>query len=198
MEKKKYQMAPADYEIAEEVSVGGETLHVKHRIPLEQKMQFASELAQMITVEDEEAGILTHSSLEDVCELYLIVKYYTDVDLDDVSVEQLYDWIIGHDAYVQIKDIVWHDLSYVQSMACTLFDNASLAYEKEHSLTHAIKTSFGFLFDGRDITEVLTESRGVGDQMLDVVERLNEAAKKEESGRVKVAGNVINIGKKQK
>lgn len=198
MEKKKYQMKLADYEMAEDVTIGGEVIRVKPRIPLDQKMQLASELVQMIAAEDEEAGIVTRSSLENVCELYLIIKYYTDVDLEDVGVEQVYDWIIGYDAYGRIKDIVMGDYWEVTYMVDQMFDGVKETYQAQHSLAHAVKTSFGFLFDGRDITEVLAESRGVGDQMVEMIGRLDEAAKKDDAGHVKVGGNVINIGKKHK
>lgn len=200
MEKKKFEMKLGDaYEAMEDVSVGGETIHVRKHIPLEEKMMLASDMVQMTAMPDEELGIVTTSSLEEVCKLYLILKYYTDVDLEGVEAKRVFDWIIGYDgAEREIEHIVALDYYYVEDMVYTLRDNIKAKHEARHGLAHAVKTTFGFLFDGRDITETLAESREISETMLDTVGRLNEAAKKEEAGRVKVAGNVINIGKKNK
>lgn len=78
-----------------------------------------------------------------------------------------------------------------------MFANARDAYAAKNSLTEAIHKSFGFLFDGKDITETLAETQAVSGQMLDVVDQLNKAAKKSDGGKIKAGGNVINIAKKK-
>lgn len=199
MEKKKFEMNMGDtYEEQQEVQVGVEIIHVLKHIPLEQKMLMASDMAQMIEAPNDELGIVTTSSLEDVCAIYLILKYYTDVDMEGVGAQQAFDWLVGHGAVDAIKEIIEEDYDYMEAMMWRLCSNLEAEHKARHGLPYAIKTSFGFLFDGKDLTETLAESREVSDQMLDVVGRLNNAAKKEEAGMVKVSGNVINIGKKNK
>lgn len=199
MEKKKFVMNTGDaYEVQQDVKVGDETIHVRTHIPLAEKMMMASDIVQMIEVLDDELGIVTTSSLEDVCELYLILKYYTDVDLEGVEAQQVFDWLVGYGAVDTIRNIIDADYSYVETMMWRLSSNVEAEHRARNSLTHAVKTTFGFLFDGRDITETLAESRAVSDKMLDIVGRLNDTTKKEEAGRVNVSGNVINIGKKSK
>lgn len=190
-------MHMADDEIGE-ILIGGESIHMVRHISLEKKMQMATELAQAIMMPNEHVGILTTVALYDVAVLYMIMKYYSDADLDDVATQTVFDWIVGNNAYDRVMDYVSDDFAYVKRIVDSMVTNFQEEFVAAHSLTHALRTSFGFLFDGRDITETLAEGREVSDQILDVVGRLNEAAKKEEAGRVKVAGNVINIGKKSR
>lgn len=197
MEKKKYEMHAADMDACVEVTIGDETIHVLKHIPLERKVTMATELAEMLLVPNEELGIMTRSALQEVCEVYLVMKYYTDMDLTDVDVQTVFDWVIGHNAYMSVRDVVSNDVWYVTDMALETMENIETEYEKQNGLTHAIKTSFGFLFNGEDITETLAKSQQVSDQMIEVVGKLNEANRKPDVGKVKVSGNVINIGKKK-
>ena len=197
MEKKKYEMHMADMDAAQEHTIGDETIHVLRHIPLDQKVAMATELAEMIAIPNAEIGIMGESALYEVCLVYLVMKYYTDIDLADTDARSVFDWVISHDAYRPIEMIICNDLWYVTDIADRTMHNLMDEYEKQNGLTHAIKTSFGFLFNGEDITETLAKSQQVSDQMIEVVGKLNEANRKPDVGKVKVSGNVINIGKKK-
>lgn len=197
MEKKKYTMQPADMEEVKECSIGDEIIHVRLRIPLEQKVEMATELGNMLAVPYEDIGFMSQSALYEVCLLYLIMKYYTDVDLEDVEARVLFDWVVSCDANAKIRSMIYNDLVYVTDMTHRMMENLKAEYEKRNGLAHAIKTTFSFLFNGEDITETLAKSQAVSDQMIEVVGKLNEANRKPDVGKVKVSGNVINIGKKK-
>ena len=199
MEKKKFKIAGcADLCDEYTIDVHGEELTVRTHIPLEQKLAMAQDLVTFISLIDDENEIMSESHLYQVGLVYLTVLYYTNADLDDVNATDVFDWMINTGVYDQtLESLVYEDRYYVVEMAQAIYKNISNAYAVEHGLAHAVKKTFGFMFNGEDITETLAKSQAISDKMIDVVGKLNAAeTQKAKDGGVKVGGNVIRIAKK--
>lgn len=199
MEKKKFKIAGcADLCDEHTIDVNGEELTVRTHIPLEKKLAMAQELVTFISLIDDENEIMSESHLYQVGLVYLTVLYYTNADLDDVNATDVFDWMINTGVYDQtLENLVYEDRYYVVEMAQAIYKNISNAYAVEHGLAHAVKKTFGFMFNGEDITETLAKSQAISDKMIDVVGKLNAAEQpKSKDGGVKVGGNVIRIAKK--
>ena len=175
MEKQKYNIT-GDMERHDGiyVDVNGERLLVVPHIPLAEKLAMANELVTFITLIDDDLEMISESHLYDVGLVYLTIKYYTDADLEDVEPSAVFDWVINSGAYDKdIEGIVYDDRNYVVKMASAIYINISNAYMQEHGLAHAVKKTFGFMFNGEDITETLAKSREVSETMIDVIGKLN-------------------------
>lgn len=182
----------------EKIHIAGIDVTVKHHIPIEEKNQMARDLIDATTFIDDEMKIVQKSYMEDVSALYLIIMYYTNIDLIDVVPTMLYDWMTYHpDIWDQIRHIVNEDYKIVYRMYCVLKHGITQRYDKENSLSTAVMKTFGFMLNGEDITETLAKSSEISDKMIDVVGQLQELKSNQDAGKVKVGGNVINIGKKQ-
>ena len=199
MEKKKFKIAGcADLCDEHTIDVNGEELTVRTHIPLEQKIAMAQDLVAFISLIDDENEIMSESHWYQVSLVYLTVLYYTNADLDDVNASDVFDWMINTGVYDQtLENLVYEDRYYVVEMAQAIYKNISNTYAVEHGLAHAVKKTFGFMFNGEDITETLAKSQAISDKMIDVVGKLNAAEQpKSKDGVVKVGGNVIRIAKK--
>ena len=65
----------------------------------------------------------------------------------------------------------------------------------------AIRTSFGFLFNGEDITESMAKAELTKDTMFKALDAINkkeqEEAEKMNDGKLRVAGNILNFAKRE-
>lgn len=151
------------------VVLGQETL-VKDRIPYKEKMDAAEEFAALATVFNEELGIAYDSPLSDAVEKYILLKYYTGIDM---SAYAEYDGLcqmmddIGEYPIDDLGSVVQEDWRVLWDLCYQVRSSVEAAFEKEHSLAHRIQTSFGFLFEGKDLTQTLAEAREVNEQMID-------------------------------
>ena len=187
----------ADVFQTDELTVGGNTITMRNHIPIADKIAMAQELTTFFTDVNEETETVQRDPFASMARVYLVVKYYTNVDIDGLSPSEVYDWIINNDAWERVEEFVRHDLWEVDEFADQIFINVQDTFNAEHSLSKAVKQSFGFLFNGEDITETLAKSRILSEEMVDIIGRLNQSQQKSENGTVKVGGNVISIGKKQ-
>lgn len=124
----------------------------------------------MATLEDDEHGLILWSHIKEYFETALKMKWYYGMDISSYvadgreGIAKLYDEVEADKEIMKsLDDTDWIDVSI---MADYLFDNVSRVFEKEHSLEYAIKTSFGFLFTGKDLTESMSEAREVTEQMI--------------------------------
>lgn len=157
-----------------------------------EKMQAAEELVDMTTVIDEEHGVVLWSHIHEYIEKALQVKWYFGMDISDYLAEgkegiaRLCDELKEDEEFGRaLKNTDWLDVSV---MADELFLNVREVFEKEHSLEHAIRTSFGFLFDGKDLTQSMSEARDVTEQMI------NQFGKIMKAEDVLAGKRLVNLG----
>lgn len=198
MEKIKFDISgAAEKHNEEKLQIGEQELIVRDHIPLDDKIKMATELVQVGATINEEQKLMSKGVLWDEVKLYLIMKFYTNLDVEDLEFNDVVDWVINNNLPPLLEDIIYADIIYVEGLAYQMLENSKAAYDKENSLSTAIMTTFGFLLNGEDITETLAKSREISEQMLTAAEQMNKSQQKADAGKVKVGGNIINIGKKK-
>jgi hypothetical protein len=196
MDKVKVDFSKYNAPKEKEIYVGENTIHVKEWITVAEKLELLDMLAMFMLETDEPRKMRYRSAVYELGRRFLIIKYYTDVDTDGATPTDVVDWISGSGHWDDIINWCLDDMFIVDEMVDTYVQNEIDAYNREQSLSTAIRNSFGFLLNGEDITETMAKAGETGDQILEVVDRLNKAAKKPEAGKVNIGGNVISIGKK--
>lgn len=176
------------------------TITVRSHIPYKEKIAFAQEMAEnVIMVHDDSCCYMNYTKR--AWELFLIAKYYTDVNTDGAEPEEVADFLINTGFIDRIKEVIGSDLLEVYDLFYSMYDAFEITYNDDRSLAKAVRTSFGFLFNGEDITESLAKAEATKDVMYKALsaihEKEQEDATKISDGKLKVAGNLINFSRKQ-
>lgn len=182
-----------------DVEVEDIVVHVKSYIPFDQAEAMAIEWAERSMVFDEENGFAAVGHMATIVEEYLILKYFTDFPLDDLSPEEVHDYLHRSGTYDKlVRPIITGNMSPVWTMYCSLSENMKGQFEKSHSIGTLLKKTFGFLFTGEDISETLAKSADITNRMVEVMEVFKEHSKdtKKNSPKMKVGGVTLNFAKK--
>lgn len=148
----------------------GQEVSVKNHVSYQEKMDAAEEYVAMAAVFDEEHGLCYMSPYEDAVKKYMKLKTYAGLDMSNYNgVEGLCRLMDDIDKMPinEFEEFVENDWCVLRDLAYAIYYNVECVFEKEHSLEHRVKTSFGFLLDGKDLTQTLTEAREVNEQMID-------------------------------
>ncbi len=202
MEKRKIDMGKyADMFVEKTVKgIDGTEITVRNHISYENKELLARELLEnTLVIHDNSCAYM--SGEMDKAKYSMIMKYYTDVDTDGVDAVDILNFLINNDMIEQIRKVVEEDFDFVMELYYKMFDAIVLIYEDDNSLTKAIRTSFGFLFTGEDITESLAKAEATKDTLNDAMNALREMEKKQQEkidkGTMKIGGNVISFAKNE-
>lgn len=162
----------------------GQTIKVQSFIPYKTKVEAAQELVAIGAIFDEKLGIAYWSHMYEAATRYVRLKYYTDFDLTAYEgAEGLYLLMDRTDTEdsTELDNAVGEDFDTVRNLAWDIYHNVKYVFEHEHSLGQKVLGSFGFLFDGKDITESLAEAREISEKMIDTL------------GAAKKGGNVVDM-----
>lgn len=201
MEKRKYDMSKyADQHT--EVRVGGvdgEEIIVRNHIPYEEKEKMATEMAEhMIMIHDD--SCVYQSSEYNKFKKYLVAKYYTDIDTDGLTPNEIADFLINNNMWHDVSRVAGWDYAIVEDIYRALYESVKRTYEDDKSISKAMRTSFGFLFNGEDITESIAKAEAVKDMIYEAVGAWRKVEKEKEEniddGTIKVGGNIINFAKR--
>lgn len=203
MEKRKIDLSKyaEQYEIQTVEGTDGTKVVVRSHIPYAEKEQMARELAErMIVIHDDSCVYL--SSEYGKYKKYLVAKYYTDIDTEDLMPDDVADYFVNNDMWKMIGQICGWDYAIVEDIFKGLFNAVETTFNDDKSLTKALRTSFGFLFNGEDITESLAKAEAMKDTIYEAVGAWRQVEKEKEekidNGTLKVGGNIISFAKKQK
>ena len=165
MEKIKVDLK--DYKLeAEELDLKNGII-VKNRIPYSDKEKMAVEYINSTTSVDENLGICYTIYSSILVWNYLFLKYYTNIDVDDVEdLTILFDYAQSHDLMSDIvKAHVCEDVDHVYDIADIYRESVVTLYEKEHSLEQQVKTILSTdvdtnIAETRELIEKLTDMKG--------------------------------------
>lgn len=202
MDKKKFDMknyADAHKEKVCKANDGTEVI-VRDHIAYADKEKMAEELLENTIVIHEDSCVYTASHL-DKEKFYLMAKYYTNIDTEGEDLDDVVNYLINTDVIGEIKDFVEHDMDFVMVMYWSLYDALVAVYTDDNSLSKALRTSFGFLFNGEDITQTLAKAEATKDTMYEAYNLLNQKEKERaeniDKGTLTIGGNIINFAKKE-
>lgn len=200
MEKQKIDWAKYTdmHEVKQMTGKDGTVVNVRSHIPWAQKIEAAKELAENVIMTHDDSCVYEGHNLE-IYKEYILLKYYTDVDMEDVTPEQAADFMINN-------EFVWPDETAddfweIVAMYKEMYKMFETTFNDDVSLAKAVRTSFGFLFNGEDITESMAKAEMTKDIIYRAFNALQE--KEEEAGRnitdgkARIGGTLLNFAKKR-
>lgn len=205
MKKVKVEMSKEKMEVSEkEVAVLGKQITVVNKIPYAEKEKFAMELANSIMSTNDDIGFAYESHHRIMMQRYFVVKYYTNMLLDDVieqdALYKMYDLILNSGAYEEIEEWASVDIMYAVGLANDILRAAIDAYNHEHSLSCRLNKFIGSTLDSDgDIAEQLAEGTNIKDTMLKMFDALREKEQRDSESienQMKLGGVVLNFAKK--
>ena len=184
----------------EVTGLDGTKVIVRSHISYEDKLKLVQELC--------EEGLMIH---DDSCcyEGYLIyalklkkiLEYYTDVKVDDIDAESVADFMINNKLEECIRSAIQEDWDVVEDIYFSMSRGVMDTYHDDRGLTKAIRTSFGFLFNGEDISESLAKAEATKDTLYKALGALNDKEKQEQeklnNGKLMVGNNIISFAKRE-
>lgn len=178
----------------------GTLIHVRDHIPYEKKEEMARDMAEHTLMIHDDSCVYV-SEQDDKYELYMVTKYYTDVNTDGADETSVADFMINNDLWNQVEDYIFDDFIIVTHIYESLKKSVTKTYEDDRGLTKAIRTSFGFLFNGENITDTISRAEQAKKTLVDAFEALQKMNKEKEenidNGRLSIGGNIINFSKKE-
>ena len=187
-------------EVVEVTGKDGTVVKVMTHIPYEKKFQMVQEIL--------EEGLMIHD--DSICyEGYVIhavrmkkiLEYYTDVNVDGADATEVADFLINNHLMDEIDNAILDDWRYVLDIFYSMMNGILETYEDDKGLTKAIRTSFGFLFNGEDITESIAKAEAAKDTIYKAIGALNEKEKEEQEkmhdGLLTVGNNILNFSKRE-
>lgn len=202
MKKKKIDFAKYA-KMCEETTMKGKDgteITVRNHISYADKIAMATELVENFVMTHDDS--ICYESYElPAARIYEVMKYYTDVPVDGAGVTEVADFAINNGLINGIREYIHDDYFEFEDVYITLVRSVMDNYEDDRSLKKAIRTSFGFLFNGEDITESLAKAEMTKDTMFKALDAINkkeqEEAEKINGGKLKVAGNILNFAKRE-
>ena len=197
IEFKKYADAHEEIEI---IGDDGTKLTVRTHIPYADKMKIAQEIC--------EEGLMIHDDsycyegyLVYAIKLKKMAEYYTDAKVDGIDATSVADFLINNGLEKKLRDAIQEDWGCIEDIFFNMSRGVIDSYHDDRGLTKAIRTSFGFLFNGEDITESLAKAEATKDMVYRAIGALNEKEKEEQEkindGRLMVGNNIINLAKRK-
>ena len=198
MKKKKINFKKyADmHEETELVGKDGTSITVRNHISYADKVQMTKEVIEnCVMIHDDSCCYESHMIYAE--KIKALMKYYTDVPVDDVSAEEVADFVINNDLIDAIQEYIHDDYYQAEDVYVTVMNMVMDTYADDMSLKKAIKTSFGFLFNGEDISESLAKAEMTKDTMFKALDAINKKEKEVNGGELTVGGKILNFAKRE-
>ena len=188
------------YDEVEVAGKDGTKVTVRTHIPYEDKVKMARELV--------EQGLMVHD--DSICyegytlqalKMMKVLEYYTDVKTDDAEPFQVADFVINNEMWTGMSQAIDDDWGELCEIFYPMMNAVRSTFKDDRGLTKAIRTSFGFLFNGEDITESLAKAEATKDTVYKALGALQQKEQEEQEnihdGLLNVGGKVLNFSKKE-
>lgn len=122
---------------------------------------------------DEEAGIAYEAYNAELIRAFLILKYYTDLDLAEYDNPEgraaIHDALASHGLWRDIMDVVDLDMDDVDMIAFKLGSSARRSFEEKHSLSRMLMKTFGALLGTEDLTQTIAKAESLNGKLIDML-----------------------------
>lgn len=122
---------------------------------------------------DEEAGIAYEAYNAELIRAFLILKYYTDMDLAEYDNSEgrcaVHDALASHGLWREIMEIVDLDMDDVDVIAYKLGSSARRSFEEKHSLSRMLMKTFGALLGTEDLTQTVAKAEALNGKLIDML-----------------------------
>lgn len=122
---------------------------------------------------DEEAGIAYEAYNAELIRAFLILKYYTDLELAEYDNPEgrcaVHDALASHGLWHEIMEIVDLDMDDVDVIAYKLGSSARRGFEEKHSLSRMLMKTFGALLGAEDLTQTVAKAEALNDKLIEML-----------------------------
>lgn len=191
MEKVKVDMTAKPDKWTDVTLNDGTQVKVRDYLPYAEREDAAAEYAARITiVADEENGIVYNSYREEIELEYVIVKYYTNIDVSGATAEEVYDYSNRSGLYERIDEIAGEDTIKTSDIGYRMSIAAGDVVRERGSLAYLVKNRLGYLIDPDKTAEMFARAEGLNEKMIDIL----GAAKERDAMKAAQKPNVIPGG----
>ena len=175
MEKIKIDMT-AKPEVWTDVALeDGTQVKIRNYLPYAEREEAAAEYAaRALVVADEENGIVYDSYRMDIEWDYVMVKYYTNINVNGIPTEDVFDYAKRTKLLEAIKEIAGEDVYLTLGMGDKMAFAVTTAIEKRGSLPYFIKSRMGYLLDAEKTAETLAQAEDLKEKMIDILGAVKE------------------------
>ena len=122
---------------------------------------------------DEDAGIAYETYNAELIRAFLILRYYTDLDLAEYDNQDgrcmVHDALASHGMWREIMDIVDADMDDVDVIAYKLGSSARRSFEEKHSLSRLVMKTFGALLGTEDLMQTIAKAETLNGKLIDML-----------------------------
>ena len=122
---------------------------------------------------DEEAGIAYEAYNAELIRAFLILRYYTELELTEYDNPEgrsaVYDALASHGLWREIMDIVDMDMDDVDVIAFKLGSSARRSFEEKHSLSRMIMKTFASLLGSEDLAQTVAKAEVLNGKLIDML-----------------------------
>ena len=178
----------------------GTEITVRNHISYEDKVNMCREILENCIMIHDDSCCYESVSIN-AERIKAVMKYYTNVPVDDAEASAVCDFVINNELIGQIRDYIYQDYMEAEDVYITMLNMVMDTSTDDMSLKKAIKTSFGFLFNGEDVTESLAKAEITKNTMFKALDAINKREQEEASridgGRLNVGGNILNFARRE-
>lgn len=188
-----------------EISVGDDKFFiVKKNIPYSLKQIMAFQLYMYTMTTDDDKQIVYKSFKTQLAQLYLKIKYYTNIDVSQLDSEygwpMLFDWITFNGLYQTFDSVIKNDYAIVERVYNDIFNSSKYEYEITHSIQHRLSKLFDSFVGDEDILQQLAKTSQINNTMISMIDAYNKQNKNTNNRTQNIVspfGVPLNISKKK-
>ena len=174
MERNPLSLPEAEYADYREVDLhDGVTCRVRTAISRKEKKDAVIELVARGMIFDEELGICYETMDRDASDFYVIVKHYTDIDVDPYDSADgwidLYDKLNGCGAMQSILSIARKDADTLRAIRRRMETAHKAMFERRHSLAYQIQHALSGVLTQPGQEKIVSEAREVNEFLIDAL-----------------------------
>lgn len=193
---KKYAGMHDEMEIA---GKDGAVITVRNHISYADKIQMAQDVIEnCVMIHDDSCCCESHMIYAE--RIKAMVKYYTNVPVDDVDAGDVADFMINNELIGNVREYIHDDWFEAEDIYVTMLNMVLDTYTDDMSLGKAVKKSFGFLFNGEDVTETMAKAELTKETLFKALDAIGKKEKEEQEkiddGKLMVGNNILNFARK--
>lgn len=177
----------------------GAVITVRNHISYADKVQMAQDVIEnCVMIHDGSCCYESHMIYAE--RIKAMVKYYTNVPVDDVDAGDVADFMINNELIGNVREYIHDDWFEAEDIYVTMLNMVLDTYTDDMSLGKAVKKSFGFLFNGEDVTETMAKAELTKETLFKALDAIGkkeqESQEKIDDGKLMVGNNILNFARK--
>lgn len=126
-----------------------------------------------VMVFDEESGVAYEGYNAELMRAFLILVYYTDLDLADYDTQEgrqlIYDVLASNKLWDKILGIVSEDMQVVTSICMQLEQASRRNFERKQSMDYKLGKVFESLLGTENLVETIAKAEGLNSKLIDLL-----------------------------